>query len=251
MTIGDSAVKAERQFQGEMAVRTIVREPSSPLPAYGSLREDAFAASHSVPRVRRFYSRIGKRLFDLAFAATFLLLIGVWLLPLIGLIIKLNSPGPALFRQRRVGLGGAEFTCLKFRTMSHRPGAEFKQVERNDPRVTKVGAILRKTNLDELPQFINVLTGDMSVVGPRPHVPELDEAFSGSVPSYSCRNLVRPGVTGLAQISGCRGETRSVREMNHRVRFDVFYVRSLSFRMDLSIIVGTLISVLRGDDRAF
>jgi len=244
-------VKAERQFQREVAVRVIGRDPVSSLAAYGGGQESSPVSAHGVPRVRRFYSRYGKRLFDLVFAASFLLLIGSWLLPLIGLIIKLNSSGPAFFRQRRVGLGGAEFTCLKFRTMSHRPGAEFKQTERNDPRVTRVGALLRKTNLDELPQFINVLLGDMSVVGPRPHVPELDEAFSGSVPSYSCRNLVRPGVTGLAQISGCRGETRSVREMNHRVRFDVFYIRSLSFRVDLSIIIGTIASVLRGDDRAF
>lgn len=244
-------MKADRQFQGEVAVRAVTREPVPSIAAFGSFRESPQVAAHSVPRVRRFYSLYGKRLFDFVFAATFLLLVGSWLLPLIGLIIKLNSPGPALFRQRRVGLGGAEFTCLKFRTMSHRPGAEFKQVERNDPRVTTVGAFLRRTNLDELPQFINVLLGDMSVVGPRPHVPELDEAFSGSVPSYSCRNLVRPGVTGLAQISGCRGETRSVREMNHRVRFDVFYIRSLSFRVDISIILGTIASVLRGDDRAF
>jgi len=244
-------VKAERQFQSELAVRTVVREPVSSMGAYDSALKGFQIPSNNIPRVRRFYSRFGKRFFDFVFAATFLALIGVWLLPLIGLIVRINSPGPAFFRQRRVGLGGVEFTCLKFRTMSHRPGAEFKQTERNDPRVTRVGGILRKTNLDELPQFINVLLGDMSVVGPRPHVPELDEAFSGSVPSYACRNLVRPGVTGLAQISGCRGETRSVREMNHRVRFDVFYVRSLSFRMDVNIIFGTIVSVLRGDERAF
>jgi len=251
MTIGDSAVKAERQFQSELAVRTVVREPVSSMPAYGSFHENSTVSPNKVPRVRRFYSRFGKRLFDFVFAVTFLLLIGSWLLPLIGLIIKINSPGPAFFRQRRVGWGGAEFTCLKFRTMSHRPGAEFKQVERNDPRVTSVGAVLRRTNLDEIPQFINVLLGDMSVVGPRPHVPELDEAFSGSVPSYSCRNLVRPGVTGLAQISGCRGETRSVREMNHRVRFDVFYIRTLSFYVDFMIIIRTVIKVVRGDEKAF
>lgn len=244
-------MKAERQFQGEVAVRTVVREPVSSMAAYGSFHENSHLSVHNALGVRRFYPRFGKRLFDLVFAATFLLLIGIWLLPLIGLIIKINSPGPAFFRQRRVGLGGAEFTCLKFRTMSHRPGAEFKQVERNDPRVTRVGAVLRRTNLDEIPQFINVLLGDMSVVGPRPHVPELDEAFSGSVPSYSCRNLVRPGVTGLAQISGCRGETRSVREMNHRVRFDVFYVRTLAFDVDFLIILKTILKVVLGDEKAF
>jgi len=243
-------VKAERQFQGEIAIRNAVRESASSVATYGGF-QDLRQPISSVPRVRRFYSRYGKRTFDIAFAATFMLSLGFWLLPLIALIIKLDSPGPAFFRQRRVGLAGAEFTCLKFRTMSHEPGAGFRQTERNDPRITRVGAFLRKTNLDELPQFINVLLGQMSVVGPRPHVSELDEAFSGSVPSYSCRNLVRPGVTGLAQISGCRGETRSVREMNHRVRFDVFYIRSISFTMDLRIIVQTALKVVQGDERAF
>lgn len=251
MPNGGYVVKAERQFQGEVAIRTVARETVPSSNSYAASHDGGRFATQSVPRVQRFYSRHGKRFFDVVFSATFLLLVGSWVLPLIALIIKLDSSGPAFFRQRRVGLGGAEFTCLKFRTMSHEPGAEFKQTARNDPRITRVGAFLRKTNLDELPQFLNVLVGQMSVVGPRPHVPELDEAFSGSVPSYSCRNLVRPGVTGLAQISGCRGETRSVREMNHRVRFDVFYIRSLSFVVDLSIIVRTLTSVIRGDERAF
>lgn len=243
-------MKAERQFQGEIAIRSAAREPVSSVVSYGGYPELRYPAA-SVPRVRRFYSRFGKRAFDIVFAATFMLSTGFWLLPLIALIIKLDSSGPALFRQRRVGLAGAEFTCLKFRTMSHEPGAGFRQTERNDPRITRVGAFLRKTNLDELPQFINVLLGHMSVVGPRPHVPELDEAFSGSVPSYSCRNLVRPGITGLAQVSGCRGETRSVREMNHRVRFDVFYVRSIAFGLDLQIILKTIASVISGDEKAF
>lgn len=207
--------------------------------------------SAAVARMGKFYPRRGKRLFDIIFSLAFLGLAGFWLLPLIALLIRLDSAGPALFRQQRVGLGGKIFLCLKFRTMVHSPEAAFVQTRRDDPRITRVGRILRKTNLDELPQFINVLLGSMSVVGPRPHVPELDEAFSGSVPSYSCRNLVRPGVTGLAQISGCRGETRSIREMTHRVRFDVFYVRSVSFAVDLSLIAKTLWSVVRGDERAF
>lgn len=202
-------------------------------------------------QVGRFYPRYGKRLFDILFSIAFLSAIGIWLLPLIALAVRLDSSGPVLFRQRRVGLGGRLFVCLKFRTMVHNPKAEFAQVTKNDPRVTRVGAFLRKTNLDELPQFINVLLGDMSVVGPRPHVPELDETFSDSVPAYASRNLVRPGVTGLAQVSGCRGETRSVRDMNHRVRFDVFYIRSLSFVIDLKVIFKTVWSAVLGDERAF
>lgn len=243
-------MKAERQFQGEMQIRTVVRDAVPSYTAYGGFQVTWSSASNT-PRIRRFYPRYGKRIFDVCFAAAFLFLIGCWLLPIIALIVRLDSSGPAIFRQRRVGLGGTEFTCLKFRTMSHQPGAEFKQTERNDSRVTRVGAVLRRSNLDELPQFINVLLGQMSVVGPRPHVSELDEAFSSSVPSYACRNLVRPGVTGLAQISGCRGETRSVREMTHRVRFDVFYIRSVSLVIDLKIILKTMKGVIVGDEKAF
>ena len=241
----------ERQFQTEITLRAVPREAISSVVSYESFPRTFQSAGRPTPLVHRFYSRHGKRIFDVVFSLAVLLLVCSWLWPLVALIIKLDSDGPALFRQRRVGLAGAEFTCLKFRTMSHEPSAGFKQTERNDPRVTRVGAILRKTNLDELPQFVNVLMGQMSVVGPRPHVPELDHAFSGAVPSYVCRNLVRPGVTGLAQISGCRGETRSAREMNHRIRFDVFYVRSVSFAVDLGIIAKTIWSLVRGDDRAF
>ncbi|MDP3858295.1 MAG: sugar transferase [Stagnimonas sp.] len=244
-------MKAERQFQGEIAVRAVVRGHELPAPSFSAFAGAGRSSAVGFPGAHRFYTRLGKRLFDIAFSAAFLLIAGFWLLPLLALVIRIDSRGPALFRQRRVGQGGVVFTCLKFRTMTHSPEAEFCQVRRNDPRVTRVGSILRRTNLDELPQFLNVLIGQMSIVGPRPHVPELDEAFSGSVPSYACRNLVKPGITGLAQISGCRGETRSVREMNHRVRFDVFYIRSVSLGMDVGIVIKTALSVLRGDDRAF
>ena len=135
--------------------------------------------------------------------------------------------------------------------MIHDPNAVFLQTQKNDPRVTRVGNFLRKTNLDEIPQFLNVLVGSMSVVGPRPHVQELDEAFFERVPSYASRNLVRPGVTGLAQVSGFRGETRSVREMSHRVRFDIFYCRNISFAMDVKLVFLTLARVLHGDDKAY
>lgn len=244
-------MKAERQFSSDTTVRAIPRDQFASVASRGSSADPKRMSAQNRPRVRLFYSRFGKRLFDVVFASAFLFLIGSWLLPLLAVIIRLDSPGPALFRQKRVGIGGRIFVCLKFRTMSHDPDAVFVQTQRNDPRVTRVGAFLRRSNLDELPQFLNVLVGDMSVVGPRPHVPELDEAFSGSVPSYSCRNLVRPGVTGLAQVSGCRGETRSVREMNHRVRFDVFYIRSISLVVDVKIIIKTAASVIFGDKHAF
>lgn len=198
-----------------------------------------------------FYVTVGKRLFDIFFSATFLVCVGIWLIPLVGAAIRFDSRGPVFFRQKRVGLNGKLFTCLKFRTMTYDPKAQFVQAKKNDCRITKVGAFLRRTNLDEIPQFINVLRGDMSVVGPRPHVPELDAVFKDVVPMYSFRNSVKPGVSGLAQVSGCRGETRSVREMNHRIRFDAFYCRNVGFALDIKLIVLTVIRALQGDQRAY
>jgi lipopolysaccharide/colanic/teichoic acid biosynthesis glycosyltransferase len=167
----------------------------------------AWPASHEYRGPdRTAYSRFGKRSLDVACSAAFLLAIGIWLFPMISAAIRLDSRGPALYRQVRVGRDGELFTCLKFRSMTHAPESAFRQAQRNDPRVTRVGAWLRRTNLDELPQFINVLMGEMSMVGPRPHVPDLDHVFAEQIGDYKRRQSVRPGVTGLAQISGYRGE---------------------------------------------
>lgn len=204
-----------------------------------------------VQPAQTFYQRFGKRAFDAFFSATFLLLIGSWLFPLLAIAIRLNSKGPVFYRQRRVGLAGEMFTCLKFRTMSHDPDAGFIQAQKNDDRTTGVGRFLRRTNLDEIPQFINVFVGSMSVIGPRPHVPELDDMFVDLIPAYAQRNAVKPGVSGLAQVSGCRGETRSIREMNHRVRFDVFYAKNVKFAVDLKLIWLTILSAIIGDERAY
>lgn len=196
------------------------------------------------------YCRLGKRAFDVGFSMLVLGGAG-WLYGLIALAVKLDSPGPVLFRQSRVGLDGRSFECLKFRTMVHAPDAEFVQAQQDDPRVTRIGRWLRKTNLDELPQFINVLRGEMSVVGPRPHVAELDRDYLDRVPGYGLRTQVRPGITGLAQISGRRGETRHLHEMRQRVRLDLFYTRNAGLLFDLKIIVGTVRSTLLGDQRAY
>lgn len=208
-------------------------------------------ATHRFPASKSLYQRGGKRAFDFAFSAAFLVGVGSWLFPLLAVAIRANSSGPVFFRQKRVGLNGEVFTCLKFRTMVHQPDAGFCQAQKNDARITRVGAFLRRTNLDEVPQFINVLRGDMSVIGPRPHVQELDGMFKDLIPAYASRNVVKPGVSGLAQVSGCRGETRSVREMNHRVRFDVFYCRNVSFALDVKLVFLTVLRALRGDERAY
>lgn len=232
----------------EQPKRTAAPFAFAPAPAAAAARAPAERHPH---RGGTLYTRFGKRAFDLAFAGMFMLTVGLWLLPLIGLLIKLDSRGPMLFRQTRLGAGGVPFRCMKFRTMTHDPHAGFVQAQKNDPRVTRVGRVLRRTNLDELPQFLNVLKGEMSVVGPRPHVPELDQLFGGCVPGYTRRTMVRPGVTGLAQVSGCRGETRSVRKMTHRVRFDLFYARNQSLRIDVKIVLLTVWRALAGDEHAY
>jgi len=196
-------------------------------------------------------NRFVKRSFDILFSSLVLVLIFSWLVPLIGLIIKIDSPGPVFFLQKRSGRNGKRFVCYKFRTMKYRKEAGFQQATRNDPRVTRVGKFLRKSNLDELPQFINVFLGNMTVVGPRPHPIPLDDKFKTLIEKYMVRHFVKPGVTGLAQVKGYRGETKDVRQMINRVRMDVFYIENWSFLLDLKIIFLTVFSMLRGDKNAF
>jgi len=192
-----------------------------------------------------------KRAFDVAFSLGVLVFVLSWLIPLIALLIRLDSKGPIFFKQRRAGKEGKDFYCFKFRTMYVNKEADTKQASRNDSRITKVGRFLRKTSLDEFPQFLNVLLGDMSVVGPRPHPIALNERFSPVIEKFMVRHLVKPGVTGLAQAKGYRGETRELRQMVNRVRMDIFYVENWSFLLDLKIIFWTVFSVLKGDKNAF
>ncbi|MGH8445962.1 MAG: sugar transferase [Solimonas sp.] len=239
-------LELDRQYGVEIAAepRSFAADMHTGPAANAPLRED------EVP-TQGLYVRAGKRAFDLAFSAAFLLLIGLWLFPLVAIAIRVNSRGPVFFRQKRVGIDGQTFTCFKFRTMAHDPSAGFVQAQKNDCRITRVGALLRRTNLDEIPQFMNVLLGNMSVIGPRPHVPELDAVFKDVIPLYSLRNAVKPGVSGLAQVSGCRGETRSVREMNHRVRFDLFYCRNVSLALDAKLVLLTILRAVQGDEKAY
>lgn len=182
---------------------------------------------------------IAKDVFDKVFAAGVLLL----LLPLfivIGTGIKLGSPGPVFFRQPRLGLNGRPFMCFKFRSMQvHQEHGTVTQATQDDPRVTRLGRFLRRTSLDELPQFINVLLGDMSVVGPRPHALQHNELYKDKLEMYMLRHRVKPGITGWAQIHGYRGETDTVDKMAKRVQFDLHYIQNWSFSMDLKIIVWT------------
>jgi putative colanic acid biosysnthesis UDP-glucose lipid carrier transferase len=192
-----------------------------------------------------------KRACDIVLSSVFLLLVASWLFPLIALAIRLDSPGPIFFKQQRVGYRRKPFYCLKFRTMFHNEGATFIQATKGDPRITRVGRFMRRTNLDELPQFLNVLFSEMSVVGPRPHVPDLDQAFAHAIPDYARRNDIRPGITGLAQVSGYRGETRSARQMRQRVRVDLLYMKRMGWALDLKVMVLTIIRLIQGNMDAY
>lgn len=196
-------------------------------------------------------NRFIKRTFDLVFSGIFIILILSWLVPIIGLLIRMESKGPIFFKQKRHGKDNNFFLCWKFRTMTHEKNAEFKQATKNDDRITKMGSILRKTSIDELPQFINVFLGDMSVVGPRPHPIKLNEEFQPKIDRFWQRHAVKPGITGLAQAKGFRGETAELSDMSGRVKLDRFYVKNWSLILDFKIILLTALSILKGDQNAY
>ena len=163
----------------------------------------------------------------------------------------MESRGPVFFKQKRHGKDNNFFLCWKFRTMTYQKNAEFKQATKDDNRITKIGAILRKTSIDELPQFINVFLGDMSVVGPRPHPIKLNEEFQPKIDRFWQRHAVKPGITGLAQAKGFRGETAELSDMSGRVKLDRFYVKNWSLILDFKIILLTAMSIIKGDQNAY
>jgi putative colanic acid biosysnthesis UDP-glucose lipid carrier transferase len=186
-----------------------------------------------------------KRIIDIVISVLIIVFILSWLVPVVGLIIILDSRGPVFFSQARVGRFGKSFRCLKFRTMYVNIEADFKQAEENDPRITRVGSFLRRTNLDEFPQFINVLLGQMSIVGPRPHMYKDCRDFSKVVKEYKFRSLVKPGITGLAQVKGLRGPTENEKSIVERYKWDAFYVKNAGSLMDLRVIAFTAKQTLK------
>lgn len=160
-------------------------------------------------------------------------------------------PGPVFFRQKRNGLNDKEFYCLKFRSMKVNADADRLQATKDDPRKTKWGNIMRKTNIDELPQFINVFLGDMSVVGPRPHMLKHTIEYSKLIDKYMVRHLVKPGITGWSQVTGYRGETRELKDMQGRIKGDIWYIENWSFWLDLYIIYKTVANVFKGEEKAY
>lgn len=220
--------KVEIEYYGQIPVMTLRNEP-----------------------LENIINRIIKRMFDIGFSVFMLVFILSWFVPLMAIIIKLTSKGPVFFIQERSGIKNLAFRVIKFRTMYINSDSHFKQATRHDQRITPIGKFLRKTNLDELPQFINVFFGQMSVIGPRPHMLKHTQEYSKIIDKFMVRHFVKPGITGWAQVNGYRGETKEVTDMEGRVRADVWYIENWSFALDLKIIIMTIINMLRGEENAF
>ena len=196
-------------------------------------------------------NRILKRTFDIVCAALFLCTIFPFIYIVVGIAIKMNSPGPVFFKQKRSGEDGKEFWCYKFRSMRVNTQCDTLQATEHDPRKTKIGEIIRRTSIDELPQFINVLKGDMSIVGPRPHMLKHTKEYSQLINKFMVRHFVKPGITGWAQVTGYRGETKELWQMEGRVIRDIWYIEHWAFLLDLYIIYKTVYNAIHGEKEAY
>lgn len=205
---------------------------------------------HNAP-LNEFDNRFLKRSFDFIASSIFLCTFFPFIYLIVGTIIKITSPGPIFFKQKRNGINGKEFWCYKFRSMKVNKDSDKIQATKDDPRKTKFGDFMRKTNIDELPQLINVFLGDMSLVGPRPHMLKHTEEYSQLIDCYMVRHFVRPGITGWAQVTGFRGETKELHQMEGRVRADIWYMEHWSFLLDLFIIYKTFANVVKGEKNAY
>lgn len=205
--------------------------------------------NHREP-LKNLSSKIAKRSFDLFFSVLVLIIL-LPFMPLIALLVKIQSPGPLFFRQRRTGMSGKEFTCYKFRSMHVNDDADKVQATKDDPRKFSFGNFMRKYNIDELPQFYNVLCGDMSIVGPRPHMTLHTEKYSALINKYMVRHFAKPGITGLAQVTGFRGETEELWQMEGRIRQDIWYIENWTFWLDVKICFMTLATMIFHDENAY
>lgn len=198
-----------------------------------------------------YFNRTIKRSFDILFSLLVIICIMSWLYPLVALIIKIESKGPVIFKQKRNGLYYKEFDCYKFRSMVVNEQADTHQVVRNDSRITKFGKFLRKSSIDEMPQFFNVLIGNMSVCGPRPHMLKLTQEYEKQVHRYRLRHFIKPGITGMAQTHGYRGEIISQDDIVNRVKYDIFYIENWSLLLDIKIIYLTIKNAIKGEQNAY
>lgn len=212
---------------------------------------DTYVMAQYREPLRRLRNRLLKRGFDILVSGLFLCTLFPIILLVVAVVSKLTMPGPLFFRQKRTGYDGRDFYCLKFRSMKVNADSDKVQATKDDPRITKWGAFMRHTNIDELPQFVNVFVGDMSLVGPRPHMLAHTEFYSKRISEYMIRHLVRPGITGWAQTHGERGETKTVHDMERRVEKDIWYIENWSFWLDIQILFKTVVDAVRGDEKAF
>lgn len=192
-----------------------------------------------------------KRVFDIIFSSLVIILIMSWLTPLIAILIRLESKGPIFFKQKRNGLDYEEFNCYKFRSMFVNEKADIDEAVKNDPRITKVGAFIRRTSIDEMPQFFNVFVGSMSVVGPRPHMLNFTEKYAVKVNKFKARHFIKPGITGMAQTHGYRGEIENDTDIINRIKYDIFYMESWSLLLDMKIIYLTIKNAIKGEKKAY
>ncbi|MCF8274479.1 MAG: undecaprenyl-phosphate glucose phosphotransferase [Flavobacteriaceae bacterium] len=197
------------------------------------------------------FNKFAKRVFDILVSSAVIIFLLSWLTPLLAILIKLESKGPVFFKQTRNGFNYKEFDCYKFRSMTPNNEAHLYQVTKGDNRITKMGKFIRKTSIDELPQFFNVLFGDMSVVGPRPHMVSHTNMYAESVDKFMVRHFVKPGITGLAQVSGFRGEVETDKDIINRVKYDIFYIENWSLLLDIKIAIQTFVNAIKGDEKAY
>jgi len=221
-------------------------KPKVQLDFYGSI---PIILLHNEP-LESLKNRIIKRSFDIMFSLFMFIFVLSWLFPLLAILIKLDSKGPVLFKQKRTGLDNKEFNILKFRTMKMNLDSDKVQATKGDKRITRLGCFLRKTNLDEFPQFFNVLIGNMSIIGPRPHMLQHTAQYSALINEYMVRHLAKPGLTGWAQVNGFRGETNQPGQMEGRVEHDVYYIENWSVFLDLKIFFKTILNMLKGEENA-
>ena len=221
------------------------KAPTGTSPSEFSYLEETCHVRNSTMAIR------SKRFFDIVLSLFVLIGICSWLFPILAVLIKASSNGPVFFRQLRHGKDNRPFYCYKFRTMVINEDADVKQAKRNDDRVTGLGSFLRRSSLDELPQLINVLRGEMSIVGPRPHAVPMNEVFCKEISGYMHRHSMKPGMTGLAQSKGYRGEILNFHDLHSRYRLDMFYIKNWSIMLDLKIIFWTPVSLILKNHRAY
>ena len=238
--------------------KRIIRVFFIPIANYKGIRQtyvrdfgDIYVMAQYNEPLRDVRNRIKKRLFDIAVSLLFLCTVFPFVLIIVAIISKITMPGPLFFKQTRTGYDGRNFKCYKFRSMKVNKDSDKVQACKGDPRITKWGSFMRHANIDELPQFINVLKGDMSLVGPRPHMLAHTDYYSALISDYMVRHYVKPGITGWAQTQGERGETKTVQDMERRVIKDIWYIEHWSFWLDIQIMIKTITDAIHGDEKAF